>query len=261
MKLLTGILVVVFTASTMLYAAPAQVTVTPSSLTFGSVIVEDISAEQSYQLTGNKNSIIDVTAPAGFGVSLTSGGPYTSTLAVPPVGGGVNATIYVVFTPVAIQAYSDNIANVMQSHLVDANVSVTGTGIGTENPASFNAVPGLLATEIDLDWTKNANDDDCMIARTTDGIFGTPVNGSVYNVNDTIPGGGLVMYKGIDLMYDDTGLTPNTLYYYKIFSFGSVGGVDPVYSSGLEDSATTTPEPGAAALLLIATGALIRKMN
>jgi hypothetical protein len=180
---------------------------------------------------------------------------------VPPVGGGVNATIYVVFAPAAIQAYSDNIANVMQTHLVSANVAVNGTGIGTQNPASFNAQTAISQTDIDLDWVKNAHDDDCMIVRTADGIFGTPVNGTAYNVNDTIPGGGLVIYKGIDLMYIDSGLTPSTLYYYKNWSYGSVGGIDPVYSSGLEDSATTAPEPGAAALLLIAAGALIRKMN
>jgi hypothetical protein len=244
MKLLTGIIVAVIATSTLLYAAPAQISATPGSLAFGTVPVGGASAEQSYLLTGNKNSAIDITAPAGFKVSRTSGGPYTSSLIVAPVGGVVNTRIYVVFEPVTAQPYSAFIDNIMQTHLVRAYVTVTGNGVGVENPVSFNAQTAISQTDIDLDWVKNANDDDCMIARTTDGIFGTPVNGTVYSVNDTVPGGGLVIYKGIDLMHTDTGLMPSTLYYYKIWSFAAAGAVDPVYSSGLEDSATTAPEPG-----------------
>lgn len=244
MKLLTGILVAILAVSAMLYAAPAHISATPGSLVFGAVPVGGVSAEQSYLLMGNKNSAINVTAPAGFKVSRISGGPYTSSLVVFPVGGVVNARIYVVFEPVSSQPYSASIENFMQIHLVRAYVAVSGNGTGVENPASFTALTAISQTDIDLDWVKNGNDDDCMITRTTDGIFGTPVNGTVYTVNDTVPGGGLVIYKGIDLMHTDTGLSPNTLYYYKIWSYGSAGGVDPVYSSGLEDSATTAPEPG-----------------
>ncbi len=122
-------------------------------------------------------------------------------------------------------------------------------------PTSFSAEPAIQQTEIDLDWEKNSYGDNCMIVQSLDNAFGTPVNGTSYSKGGTIPGGDLVIYKGSEEMYTDTGLTPNTPYYYKIWSYR--GG--DIYSLGLTDSATTAPEPAMlvflpAAVMLIFRG-------
>jgi len=241
----------------ILYAAPAAVTVVPTSLPdFGYVTVGTISAEQTYTVSGNKNVSVIITSPAGFKVSTVSGGPYSSSVTV---GAYTLHTIYVVFEPVAEQAYSGNIANVMGSpHTASANVSVSGNGITVADPASFSASQVTSHNEIDLDWTKNPDGDNVMVARNLTGTFGTPVNGDTYVATDTISGGGLVIYNGGLLTFTDSGLVPNTLYYYKAWSVDTDGAINPAYSPGVTDSATTAPEPGVVVGLVLAGLAMVR---
>jgi hypothetical protein len=103
--------------------------VAPGSLAFGYVPYPGIGTEQSYVLSGaylNEGPIV-VTAPAAFGVSLTTGGPYTPSVNLvytPPTLSNTN--IYVMFTPLAANnQYSDNVTNVGGG--ASANVAVTGS--------------------------------------------------------------------------------------------------------------------------------------
>lgn len=105
---------------------------------------------------------------------------------------------------------------------------------GVTNPASFVAAVAS-STEIDLDWTLNVNSDNVMVAWSTDGVFGTPVNGTPYSASDLITGGGTVLYNGSLLHYDHSGLTENTQYYYQAWSVDGSSN----YSSGIADDATT----------------------
>ena len=243
MKKLFGIIIVALLSCHVLLAAPAAVTVNPTSLTFtGYTTVGAISAEETYTVTGNKNVSITITAPTGFKVSTTTGGPYSSSVTVGPY---TLHTIYVVFEPAAAQAYSDNINNVMlPPHTASANVGVSGNGVIVADPATFNVLQATLQNEIDLDWTRNATLDDVMVARTLDGTFGTPVNGTAYAAGGTVSGGGDVIYNGSGVDFTDTGLLPNTEYFYKAWSVDTDQTINPAYSPGLTDSAKTAPEPG-----------------
>ena len=107
------------------------------------------------------------------------------------------------------------------------------SGIVT-NPASFTAT-GYSTSQINLAWTKNASNNDVMVAWSTSSTFGTPVNGTTYSPGGTIAGGGTVLYAGNGLSYNHTSLNPNTTYYYKAFSYDGTH----VYSSGLATSAST----------------------
>ncbi|MBI5539824.1 MAG: T9SS type A sorting domain-containing protein [Bacteroidia bacterium] len=113
-------------------------------------------------------------------------------------------------------------------------------GYSIDNPSAFNATP-VSDTQIDLSWTLNTNNDSVIIAYSVFNIFGTPVDGTVYNVTDTIFGGGIIINKGISNLFNHTGLLPNTLYYYKIWSFTA----GHIFSFGLVDSSKTlcTPAP------------------
>ena len=93
-----------------------------------------------------------------------------------------------------------------------------------------NAVPLVLPvtnlsateasqTQIDLAWTKNASNHDVMIALYISPNMGTPANGTSYDVGNSIPGGGTVIYKGPASGYNHTGLTQWTQYYYRAWSF------------------------------------------
>jgi subtilisin family serine protease len=109
---------------------------------------------------------------------------------------------------------------------------------GVRNPASFGAtVPGPY--QVDLSWTQNTDNNPVMIAWSNDGDFGTPVEGSVYNAGDLIPGGGIVLYKGSQTAYQHTDLSPATTYFYKAWSYN----VDIQYSTGRSVTATTSCEP------------------
>jgi len=112
---------------------------------------------------------------------------------------------------------------------------VTGLAAGgVNNPTDFTAVTAGT-DQIDLSWTKNGDGDDVMVAYTTDGIFGTPVDGSAYTVGNTITGGGEVIYNGSGTTHSHTGLTADTRYYYKAWSLDAT----PNYSSGVTDDTTT----------------------
>ena len=65
--------------------------------------------------------------------------------------------------------------------------------------------------------------------------LGTPVDGVTYEVGDQVPGGGVVLYKGLSSTVYHNYLLAGTSYYYKAWSFNS----NHQYSKGSTQSATT----------------------
>jgi hypothetical protein len=103
------------------------------------------------------------------------------------------------------------------------------------NPTGVTALP-FNASQINLGWTKNANNDNVMVVTNLVNTFGVPVNGTTYAANDTITGGGTVIYNGSASTFNHTSLTAGTTYYYKVFSAEAVTNN---YSSGVTANATT----------------------
>jgi PKD repeat protein len=118
----------------------------------------------------------------------------------------------------------------------EANISCTA--IPTANPASLTATPAS-STQINIDWTKNGDNNDVMLAWSPDGVFGIPANGTPYAVGEIIPGGGTILARGSAITFDHTGLNSSTTYYYKAFSYDA----DTKYSVGLNAEATTLLQP------------------
>ncbi|WP_210521112.1 T9SS type A sorting domain-containing protein [Hymenobacter terricola] len=105
------------------------ITVSPSSLSFGSQLVGTSSSAMSFVVNATSlgTTPITVTAPSGFLVSY-SGSTYAATASITPAGGAVsNASVSVVFTPTATQNYVSTIALV--SSTASASESVSGTGV------------------------------------------------------------------------------------------------------------------------------------
>jgi C1A family cysteine protease/putative hemolysin len=101
------------------------------------------------------------------------------------------------------------------------------------NPTSFSA-SAVSPSQIDLSWNLNANNDPVLLAWSSTGTFGTPVNGYTYSAGNSIPGGGTVLYYGTSTSFNHTPLSPATIYYYKAWS-----NVSGIYSTGTVKNATT----------------------
>ncbi|MDI9528515.1 MAG: choice-of-anchor J domain-containing protein, partial [Candidatus Cloacimonadota bacterium] len=109
---------------------------------------------------------------------------------------------------------------------------------GIANPTSFTATASS-ATQIDLSWALNSTPDNVLLAWNTTNTFGTP-SGS-YTAGDAITGGGTVLLANSSATsFNHTGLTPNTTYYYRIWSQNGAG---PTYSGGAAANATTFMAP------------------
>lgn len=115
------------------------------------------------------------------------------------------------------------------------SIIVTGIYTGIADTCLFTAT-ATSGSQINLNWTKNANNDNVMVAWSTTEAFGTPVNGSTYTPGSTISGGGTVLYTGSATAFSHTGLTSNTTYYYRIWSVNGSNN----YSYGKSAHATTS---------------------
>ncbi|OIP00211.1 MAG: hypothetical protein AUJ98_08955 [Bacteroidetes bacterium CG2_30_33_31] len=87
------------------------------------------------------------------------------------------------------------------------------------NPATFTAT-AAGTSQINLAWTLNTASDNVIMTYNTTTNFTTPTNGVSYIVgNQVSPGQGTVLYKGSLTAFSHTGLTFNSTYYYKIWSY------------------------------------------
>ena len=118
---------------------PPELSVSPTSLSFGNIQVGSNST-QSYTVTGsNLTSNVSISAPSGYQVSTSSGGGYQNSISISPSNGSINQTVYVRFSPTAAQSYSGNVSN--ESSGLTRNVSVSGTGV----TPSLNVDPTSLS--------------------------------------------------------------------------------------------------------------------
>jgi PKD repeat protein len=105
---------------------------------------------------------------------------------------------------------------------------------GVLNPANITATV-INIDKIDVSWALTAGNN-VMLAYSSSPIFGTPENGTSYAASLGIPGGGTVLYNGNAALFNHTGLSASTTYYYKLWSYD--GGI--IYSTGTTANAATT---------------------
>jgi uncharacterized protein (TIGR02145 family) len=105
--------------------------------------------------------------------------------------------------------------------------------------APQNLVLTGYSNQIKLEWTKNAANNSVIVAANTTNTFGNPLNGSSYSLNNTLSGGGTIIYIGSLTTWSQSGLSSKTPQYYKLWSVSSFNN----YSVGLSGSTSTGSNP------------------
>lgn len=126
----------------------------PFFLDFGDQPINTTSI-QSYLLTGsNLTGNITVTAPAGFSLSTSQAGSYTSTLNVTQSGGSANQTVWVKFTPTQASSYSGSITHSTNNA---SNTYITVLGCGIELEEIHLEIEQINSNLFQLTWNEVAN--------------------------------------------------------------------------------------------------------
>jgi GH18 family chitinase len=140
--------------------------VTPSSLSFESVLMNTISSEQTYRVTGSSllpaSDSLTITAPIGYQVSVTTDSGFSSFLHIAYTNSTLSSkTIYVRFLPTDVQSYIGNITNAVGTS-ISQNVAVIGNGTKQDQfirlfqnyPNPFNSPTKIPYTVLKKTWVK-----------------------------------------------------------------------------------------------------------
>ena len=146
------------------------------------------SSEKSFTVSGvNLLSDISIAAPTGYEISLTSGGPFTSSpsLTITPTSGTViTTTIYVRLKSNATNGASGNI-EVSSTNAATQNVA-SGTGVvnalpssltgtdGSRNGTGTVTISGAVTTGETIDWYANSSGGSPLSGGTGTTSFTTP---------------------------------------------------------------------------------------
>ncbi len=206
---------------------------------FGNVCINTTSAANSFTLSGGNltpSSTVTVGALAGFSYSLSSGGTYTSTLSVPTdASGNISSTVYVKFSPTAVQSYNGNIPISGAGLSSTVNVATTGSGVNTAPTVSANGTAGSILSN-GATITGSAISALGCSALSDYGIEYSTTNGFINGNGTKVTGSGFSVSAGGTFSTTLSGILPSTTYYYKAYATNSGG--TSYYSS---QSSFTTP--------------------
>lgn len=112
--------------------------------------------------------------------------------------------------------------------------ATTGLNPIPDTPTGF-AAKTIRYNQINLNWQKNSDLDQVVLAYSKVDQFGTPVTGNMVSVGDSLPDGGRIIYSGDAESFTHLNLNEGTIYYYKLWS------VNPSlnYSAPVSGSSTT----------------------
>lgn len=187
-------------------AASLQLSVTPSSLSFGNVAV-GATGVQTATLTNTGNSSVSIAQIA------VSGGGFSTTGTMPPstLTAGQTATLSIAFSPTSVSNFTGTVSVESNATNSPATVSLTGTGVQATHWATLN-------------W----------VASNSPQITG-------YNAYRATQSGGSYTKVNTSLItattYNDYGVQSGQTYYYVVTAVNS-SNLESVYST---QASTTIP--------------------
>ena len=105
----------------------AAVSLGPNTITFSAQAVNSTSAAQTITLTNIGTATLNIASIALTGTNAANFGTLNSTCGA-TLGAGLNCTIQVTFSPLAVQSYSANLTFTTDAPSSPDNVTLTGTG-------------------------------------------------------------------------------------------------------------------------------------
>lgn len=193
---------------------------------FGNQCTNTTSAEKTYSVSGaNLTNNIIITPPANFEISLTSGSGFVanpSTITLTQTGGNVaNTIIYTRFKPTAVQAYSGNITHT-STGATSQNLSLSGSGINTAPTITTPTSTSVTTTSAVLGGNITATGCTNITER---GIYWSTTAGFADGAGTKVSETAGAPYSSGVFTINVSGLTANTVYYYKAFATNSAGTV------------------------------------
>ena len=170
-----------------------------------------------FTITGSNLTTSDVTVAAlsGFSYSTTSDGTYTATLTYTQAGGDFSQTVYVKFTPTAIQSYSGNIV-VSGGGATSVNRSVSGSGIDIA-PSVTTTTPATNITATTVTMSGDVTDGGCQTISARSICYGIALNPDLSGTYSTESGTTGTFSSNI------ASLEPNTLYHFRAYATSTAG--------------------------------------
>ncbi len=226
-------------------ATPALTIATPLS-PFGDVCINTTAGPNSFLINGSNLSTADVTIGAlnGYTYSTTAGGTYTPTLSITQPGGGFSQTVFVNFTPTAVQSYNGNIPVAGGGVSAAVNVAASGSGINNAPVVTNGTVSAITQTTATVAGTI-----------TNAGCSAISAYGIEYSTTAGFANGTGTIVAASNLSSGNfsaalSGLVTGTTYFFHAWATNSAG---TSYSS--EGSFTTaTPDPQILVTALTAFG-------
>ncbi|MDP4806766.1 MAG: T9SS type A sorting domain-containing protein [Crocinitomicaceae bacterium] len=179
---------------------PALNSTTPSA--FANTCAGSNSAAQSISVAGfNLQGNAQVTAPAGFGLSTSASGPFTSSVSLSPVSGTLSVTdVFVVLSPTAATSYSGDIL-IQSTGAASVAIPVSGSGIFTPSIAAGPDVSICNGTSTALAGTSNATSSTGTASISSGNVTGSGLD----NTNPTVS----YTFSGLPAGATVTGITVN----------------------------------------------------
>ncbi len=212
---------------------------TASNLAFGNVCT-NASSTGSFTFEGNNinSATLNVAAQTGFSYSLTETGEFTPTLSIENYNGD-ETTVYVLFSPEAVQSYNVNItiAGQAATQYASATLTVPATGAGIFTPAVATAAAATGITMVGATLPGQSVNGNCST---------TTAYGIEYSTTNNFANGTGTQVAANNI--DGTGnysvtvanLAPCTTYYYKAYT---VTGDGTVYSTQLSFATLSVGAP------------------
>ncbi|MEL1243786.1 GEVED domain-containing protein [Flavobacterium sp. DGU11] len=209
------------TSGNITITAVAEAFISAGTLALGNQCINTTSGASSFALTGNaKAGNISLAALDGYTYATTTGGTYTPTLSFSHAGGAVSQTIFVKFSPLAVQSYNGNIVISGVGVNTSFNKPVTGAGVNTAPTISAPTSASVTASTAVLGG--NATAIGCS-AVTERGIYYSTTNG--FAIIDGIKVSETGSFGTGVFIINVSSLAPATTYYYKAFATNSGGTV------------------------------------
>lgn len=196
-----------------------------TDLAFGDVCTNATDTGSfKFTASGMTNAALNVSAVEGYTYSLTQDGEYTPTLNIPGFNGG-ETTVYVRFSPAAVQAYNGTIIVQGEAPYAGAvlEFEVTGAGIFTPTATTVQAATAVTMTSASIAATSTAGN---CTPTTGYGIEYSTTNNFANGEGTQVIGANIDAEGNFTVLLEN--LLPCKTYYYKAYTTTSGS---PAYST------------------------------